>query len=344
LSLNDFAFMMSPSSSELGANSADLYDARWQTKWVVVGVVAILLWRSTVFLDRAWMAGLPQWFRLVLGGLLPHVFLLLFPLVTRDQQSRGTLRMPSIGRCFAELGIAAPIVIAAAVVLWTIDYVLSRVLPGISLTPEAVDHLALYANPVIVLVLSLFAVALAPITEEVFFRGFLQNALRARMPMLLAAICQSLLFGFAHFLGTAHALTAFVVGLIYTLVYEWRKVLVAPIFVHAGLNLVAAVGLLFTMTTRADRPVLGVGGDPNDNICVVRQIAPGTAADAAGLRIGDKVMAFNGEPIEDFSHLVETVRRHQAGDVVTLTIDRDGSSFEAIVELKRRGNPTLPGQ
>jgi S1-C subfamily serine protease len=100
-----------------------------------------------------------------------------------------------------------------------------------------------------------------------------------------------------------------------------------------------AIIAVFIVAAYANSPVLGVGGDPKDAACVIRQIVPDSAAEKAGLQVGDIVIAFNGQAIRDFPHLAKTVRLYQIGDTIPVSINRAGSSMEVNVVLQRRGGP-----
>jgi len=156
------------------------------------------------------------------------------------------------------------------------------------------------------------------------------------MPFLVASLTQSLIFGFCHSFGVMHNSVAFVLGLLLTAVYEWRKTLITPILIHAGVNFAAAISVLLMMVAHANSPVMGVIGDPNDAQCVIRQVLPDSAAEEAGLQIGDVVTSFNNEPIHNFSHFVETIRLYRPGDAIPVKINRSGSVFEVTVLLRRR--------
>jgi hypothetical protein len=121
------------------------------------------------------------------------------------------------------------------------------------------------------------------------------------MPSPVAGLAQSLIFGCAHFFGVTHLGVAFALGLLLTAIYEWRKTLITPILVHAAINFVAALGMALMMVAHANSPVMGIIGDPNDTECVIRRIAPNSAAEVAGLQIGDIITSFNTEPIRDFA-------------------------------------------
>ncbi|HEX2267153.1 MAG TPA: CPBP family intramembrane glutamic endopeptidase, partial [Actinomycetota bacterium] len=83
-------------------------------------------------------------------------------------------------------------------------------------------------------------VVVAPIGEEIFFRGFLHKALRRRLPMWGAAVLSSILFGLVH----VHPLlipALFVVGLGLALLYERQQSLLAPVVAHATFNVLGFV-------------------------------------------------------------------------------------------------------
>jgi regulator of sigma E protease len=59
---------------------------------------------------------------------------------------------------------------------------------------------------------------------------------------------------------------------------------------------------------------------------VVRQLSePGSPADAAGLRVGDEVVAVNGQPISDWRELVVALE-DSPGETLEMRVARDGSS------------------
>jgi len=73
-------------------------------------------------------------------------------------------------------------------------------------------------------------------------------------------------------------------------------------------------------------------------------VAPGGPAQRAGLRPfarsgngrlvhGDVITAVAGEPVEDFDDMLAQLERHQAGDRVTLTLWRAGSTRQQSVVL-----------
>jgi S1-C subfamily serine protease len=77
----------------------------------------------------------------------------------------------------------------------------------------------------------------------------------------------------------------------------------------------------------------GVGEDPG---AVIRVIQPGSAADQAGLRTGDRVVAVDGQPVSGLGELAGLVRGYEAGDTVVLDVVRDGDPLEIEVRLGSR--------
>ncbi len=87
-------------------------------------------------------------------------------------------------------------------------------------------------------------VAVAPVVEEFFFRGFFYRALRNRMSIAVAALIDGGLFGIIHFSGSGvDGLLILpplaVLGVLFCLVYEKSGTLLAPIGMHAFNNAVA---------------------------------------------------------------------------------------------------------
>jgi S1-C subfamily serine protease len=69
---------------------------------------------------------------------------------------------------------------------------------------------------------------------------------------------------------------------------------------------------------------------------VVDSVQEGTGADDAGMRPGDIIVAVDGEPLATMSELVAEVRSRTPGEVLTLTVVRDGEELEIEVTLGER--------
>jgi S1-C subfamily serine protease len=69
---------------------------------------------------------------------------------------------------------------------------------------------------------------------------------------------------------------------------------------------------------------------------VVDSVQEGSGADDAGMRSGDIIVAIDGEPLATMSELVAEVRRRAPGEVLTLTIVREGEELDVDVTLGER--------
>jgi RIP metalloprotease RseP len=73
---------------------------------------------------------------------------------------------------------------------------------------------------------------------------------------------------------------------------------------------------------------------------IIGQVNKGTAGERAGLRVGDEILAIDGQPIEHFQQLVNRVKPNP-GRTVTLEVRRDGSVRDVPVTI---GEDTQAGR
>ncbi|MFI5144284.1 MAG: Do family serine endopeptidase [Ignavibacteria bacterium] len=79
----------------------------------------------------------------------------------------------------------------------------------------------------------------------------------------------------------------------------------------------------------------GLGLDKAEGV-LVQGIVKGGAGEDAGLKSGDVILAIDGKPVNAANELQSIVGSKHPGDVVNLTIFRDGSKIEKSVTLKPR--------
>ncbi|HEX7096962.1 MAG TPA: S1C family serine protease [Acidimicrobiales bacterium] len=86
---------------------------------------------------------------------------------------------------------------------------------------------------------------------------------------------------------------------------------------------------------------MGVEGvsAPDNGGALVRGIVEGGPASAAGLLAGDRIVAFDGEPIATMSELVVAVRERQPGKAVAIEIVRDATPLQLQLTLARAPQP-----
>ena len=92
-------------------------------------------------------------------------------------------------------------------------------------------------------ILLISAMTVAPLTEELFFRGLVFNWLKRFLHPLAAMVLQATVFALLHPFDDFHLAVVFVFGLALAALYQWRKTLLAPILLHSMQNVVATVAV-----------------------------------------------------------------------------------------------------
>lgn len=123
-------------------------------------------------------------------------------------------------------------------------------------TQEITESIPQDASSVAQIALILIVALLAPITEELMFRGVLYQLLEQRQGFRSAVFGSALVFSSFHIIGlstenfaTAALITLpqlFIVGAVLANTSRRRGRLGPAIFIHAGFNLVAILALLYT--------------------------------------------------------------------------------------------------
>lgn len=70
---------------------------------------------------------------------------------------------------------------------------------------------------------------------------------------------------------------------------------------------------------------LGVGGQPLVVPCIITQVQPGSAAEKAGIRVGDVIRSFDGQRVESFEDLTNKIGMRGPGEQVQISVERGGN-------------------
>jgi membrane protease YdiL (CAAX protease family) len=111
---------------------------------------------------------------------------------------------------------------------------------GVDPTQQALSQSATVSGLLPLVILS--GVIIAPIAEEIVFRGYLYKAFRDRFKPWYATIMSAALFSAVH-LEPLAAVQLFVIGVVLAYVYEKTDNLMAPIALHVLNNAVAFFGV-----------------------------------------------------------------------------------------------------
>lgn len=109
---------------------------------------------------------------------------------------------------------------------------------------EAVEAFRKSTDPLAKGLLIVSAAMIAPLVEELFFRGFIYGVMKRYTDGLFAALCSSILFAVVHMhVGTLLPLT--LLALIFCALYERTGSLLVPLLLHAVFNSVSLMVMLF---------------------------------------------------------------------------------------------------
>lgn len=305
----------------------------------LAGVAILLLWRYAglrLLREGALQRG---WLPLLLGGVLPGVFILAYPVwMIRRAGGRVFEGWPGFPRLLLEAAIAFGVLLMVYVVnvaLAVLYTVFARRDPGV---PEQFEQLVSAGDLGTVVVLAVMACIWAPIAEELFFRRFLLRALAGRMALAGAIVVQAFLFAILHDYGTFHLVLIFLLGVAMGCVYAWRRTIVTSMLLHALQNTGATLFLgLLVLLSRAG-PDPGFQVERAERGCRVTSVEPGSAAAEAGLRAGDVITGIDGTAVQDAVTLRLLWVLRSRGSKVVLQIVRDGEPLT--LEVRPTGGTT----
>jgi uncharacterized protein len=148
-----------------------------------------------------------------------------------------------------------------AIVASTLIVSLLVALSGSEATPEQVLTGGLMETPLQLTLAVIAAVVLAPLAEELLFRGLLHRGLRRRLRIVPATALSSVLFAVVHVdvaLSQPLALVGLtLVGVVLAIAYERTGSLVVPIVIHAVHNAVTITAVV--IMARLDLDLVGAG-------------------------------------------------------------------------------------
>tara|TARA_Y100000385_G_C13084938_1_gene635952 strand:+ start:502 stop:1086 length:585 start_codon:yes stop_codon:yes gene_type:complete len=85
---------------------------------------------------------------------------------------------------------------------------------------------------------------IAPIVEEVIFRGYMYRILKSRIPIIFAMIISSTLFSLIHYNVLSYILL-FVLSIFLTYIYERNGSIICPIIIHSLFNLMMSTLIIY---------------------------------------------------------------------------------------------------
>ncbi|CAN5797997.1 hypothetical protein BH23GEM6_BH23GEM6_02400 [soil metagenome] len=155
-----------------------------------------------------------------------------------DERKRAVeLRLtPLRGSALKWTLIAAPVLLLFS---WSFGEVYIRLVP---VPAEALDpYSQIFVNPRGRLMLAILAVGLAPLLEELFFRGLIQRSLERKWGIAGGIVAASALFALVHFMPWIFPLH-FLLGAVFGFVVVATRSIWSGVLLHAANNTAALVG------------------------------------------------------------------------------------------------------
>lgn len=151
-------------------------------------------------------------------------------------------------------------------------YVLAAVWVALVGSPEqsTAEDVGADEGDLALIIAGVMFIVVAPICEEIFFRGLFYGSLRTKLPTAWAAIVCGLVFGLIHFsTGVSAVPVLIVLGIIFCLVRELTGSLYPCIGMHALNNTLAYAG----QTDVAPGVAAGIGSAMLLAVCLVPRLA-----------------------------------------------------------------------
>lgn len=118
----------------------------------------------------------------------------------------------------------------------------------LNLPPQKIIEIIAQTQSVYALALMIFMIViLAPLTEEILFRGIIYRFLKGKIGPLFGAMISAFIFALAH-TNLFSFIPLFVLGLLLTLSYEHSGNITVPILFHAFFNTNSMIFILFHTT------------------------------------------------------------------------------------------------
>jgi membrane protease YdiL (CAAX protease family) len=224
--------------------NGSLYDstkAPFPLKNIILGIaiptaitlIYISLFRLDFIRYRPWIAQHIAW-----TGILLQQFslILLYFVLCRKKKSWHLFRSQSFPKILIEFLVAFLVAVIILLVMGLIALTVKWIFKIEMPTDTIMQGMKLAPNSYVLIVILITGIAIAPICEELYAKGFLYNAFKTRFPVLIAVLLQAAIFAILHFRSLLVGVFIFLVSILSALIYERRKTLLSPIFLHGVLN------------------------------------------------------------------------------------------------------------
>jgi membrane protease YdiL (CAAX protease family) len=212
---------------------------------IVLPVALFLMYASLFRLEfiqyRPWLAQHVSWV-----GILVQQFslLMVYSVLCGKNRSRHLIRSRPHPKLWIEFAIALLLAATILLSIGLITMILKRVFQIEMPVDKVYQSLNQVSNSYWAIAAIVTGIAIAPFCEELYVRGFLYNAIKTRVPIVVAILLQAIIFSVLHF---RNYLMVFFLSIALAWLYERRKTLWAPIFFHGIMNTYAMLPIAIMM-------------------------------------------------------------------------------------------------
>jgi membrane protease YdiL (CAAX protease family) len=330
---NDAEMVAEQSQDEVPANVSTYRRIPWHLTDVAIGIGVILLFQAVALVAQAGSIPVNGWlyWSIYFGPMV--AWTAIYPLwVAHRRSSLPLFRVPKPRRILREGFLAGFLTIAMMLTLGVLTLLVRDFVGPQPNIRERLQSAAGWSNTAL-LTYAIIGSTIGPAFEELFFRGFIYNALRRRFGTFVALLLQAGLFALVHPYTIVQRATIFLIGLVLAGVYDWRKTILTPILIHCLFD-----AIVFTAALHAvwDAPFLGVSGVRHESGCQITSIGPGSPAEKAGLRVKDVITRLDGHDVHAFDELAKGVAQRKPGEEVEITLLREGKQITRSAVLSKR--------
>jgi len=221
--------------------------ASWSLKEVVIALLLVFGLYNALSLVLLLTTGNPFFYSYLSYALVfcPLIAFSIWYIVRRHHRGWKELgiRWGKPGRTLLAGGLGSLVALAFSYGAYFIIFLLFYLLAGRAPVNTESENLKGAGGGTVAMVL-LTVVVLAPIFEELFFRGLFYPALRRRLGPSMAVFLNGLIFGALHF-QPLFMISLILVGVVLAYMYERTDSLFAPMLTHAFYNLVVMLITIF---------------------------------------------------------------------------------------------------
>jgi len=198
---------------------------------IIAGLIlAVVL--IEVMVSQTFFQALSQGIRIILStSLQAGLWLLVLKVSLGERFSWELLGLSSTSRRW--VGMALLLTVLALLRIAVLAPL--ALLPFFQIGIEALQKVFTFATPLEYVLFGISVVVIAPVIEEIVFRGFFYRVLRSRQGMWVSIITSALIFGVIH-IFPLYALNAFLLAIPLAYLYEKSNSLVPGIILHVFNN------------------------------------------------------------------------------------------------------------